>query len=278
MKKKIVRFKENEFCEVDIEFEKGRLSICGSCGVCVPENDAKKQAFDYWLSFFEEMPEEFGTMVARFQGQGIDSFEKGAQFVLDTDGCYHGLDVDESIDCGLDKVAIIQGGGQCVDAIRDYFPELTEALKYHLNDMHAGCEHQDVLEWGNGKDIALDRDSATAIQLEVLQAEIDQAAHNNAVKRLEKLRDSNINTDEGRGFLKAVLCRKLVMADIEDFKKGALDSEIVAFCNASERFKSAIFKGSIGAPCPVCGYRYGTAWTKREVPAEVIAQLEALTA
>jgi hypothetical protein len=32
--------------------------------------------------------------------------------------------------------------------------------------------------------------------------------------------------------------------------------------------------GLLGAPCPVCGYKYGTAWLKREFPAEVRAWAE----
>lgn len=32
----------------------------------------------------------------------------------------------------------------------------------------------------------------------------------------------------------------------------------------------------IGKPCPVCGYKYGTAWLKEEVPTNVIKWLESL--
>ena len=32
----------------------------------------------------------------------------------------------------------------------------------------------------------------------------------------------------------------------------------------------------IGKPCPVCGYKYGTAWLKEEVPDDVIKWLESL--
>ena len=32
----------------------------------------------------------------------------------------------------------------------------------------------------------------------------------------------------------------------------------------------------IGKPCPVCGYKYGTAWLKEEVPSGVIKWLESL--
>ena len=35
-------------------------------------------------------------------------------------------------------------------------------------------------------------------------------------------------------------------------------------------------KGLLSKPCPACGYKYGSAWLKEEVPPEVISFLEAL--
>lgn len=35
-------------------------------------------------------------------------------------------------------------------------------------------------------------------------------------------------------------------------------------------------EGLLGKPCPVCGYKYGTAWLKEELPQDVIAYLESL--
>ena len=32
----------------------------------------------------------------------------------------------------------------------------------------------------------------------------------------------------------------------------------------------------VGEPCPVCGYRYGSAWLREEVPQDVIGWLESL--
>lgn len=34
--------------------------------------------------------------------------------------------------------------------------------------------------------------------------------------------------------------------------------------------------GHLGEPCPVCGYKYGSAWLKRELPADVIEFLQSL--
>lgn len=35
-------------------------------------------------------------------------------------------------------------------------------------------------------------------------------------------------------------------------------------------------EGELMKPCPVCGYKYGSAWLKEAVPAEVISFLESL--
>ena len=34
--------------------------------------------------------------------------------------------------------------------------------------------------------------------------------------------------------------------------------------------------GLMTKECPVCGYKYGTAWLKEDLPAEIIAEIEAL--
>ena len=51
--------------------------------------------------------------------------------------------------------------------------------------------------------------------------------------------------------------KKLLRAEVErDIQPATFDAEI--------------FQDSIGAPCPTCGYRYGTQWLKRELPAEIV--------
>ena len=52
--------------------------------------------------------------------------------------------------------------------------------------------------------------------------------------------------------------------------------ELSEFEHGDQPFSSAIFKDSLLAPCPECGYRYGSQWLRRELPAEVIAWVESL--
>jgi len=120
MKKTKLRKKGKEWCRVEIELDAGNLSICGSYGEIVTAKAGRKQAKEYWQSFFEESPSE------------------------QTDGEYHGLNVIEQ---DGNSLLIKHGGGQCVEEIAKWFPEVAPYLKYHLNDMNAACKHQEALGW-----------------------------------------------------------------------------------------------------------------------------------
>lgn len=42
---------------------------------------------------------------------------------------------------------IVHSAGQIPDTLARYFPKIKPLLPYHLNDMHAECEHQRKLGW-----------------------------------------------------------------------------------------------------------------------------------
>jgi hypothetical protein len=44
----------------------------------------------------------------------------------------------------------------------------------------------------------------------------------------------------------------------------------------SHLYQSEHPEGILMKPCPVCGYKYGTAWNKEELPEEVIEFLQSL--
>lgn len=178
LRRNIRRIEGNEFCDLNIELRTDdngfiELSLTGTCGEIINRAQAKSNALDYWESFFDESPEELRDMGKRL-GKRFRSSRAAAKFVLDTDGEFHGLDVIDEQD---NKVFICNSCGQIQNEIARFFPEAMPYFKWHLNGLHAGCEHQDELGW----------------------------SHND-----------------------------------------------------------------IGNPCPVCGYKWGSAWTKRELPPEVI--------
>lgn len=140
-------FKEDsdEWCEVTIELkdtDKGpELSICGSYGEIMDRDDALRSARLSWIQIFEDDDECFAAVV---RDHGVSSVEAAADLVLEMDGEFHGLDVHKE---DGDRVYVLHSCGQITDTLRQWFPEVTPYLRYHLNGMRAGCIHQGT---GNG--------------------------------------------------------------------------------------------------------------------------------
>ena len=178
MKRKIMREKDDRWCEVTIEIDAfgvkdGRLSVCGAEGSIVKRSLAKRMAIDYWESYFDDEKGAIQEMNERTGSRCITA-RGAAKHVVSIDGEFHGLDVHKE---DGDRVYLLESCGQIRREVAEWFPEVVPLLPWHLNDMRAGCEHQEALGWGNDK---------------------------------------------------------------------------------------------LSVPCPTCGYKYGTAWKKRELPANVI--------
>jgi hypothetical protein len=137
MEKKILRTKSDRWCELQVELRDGRLSICGSEGRIITHAAGRREAREYWESFFEESPEDLGRMAVNF---GKRTPRTAARLVLQEDGEFHGLDVHK--DNG--RLYLTESCGQIRDSIAEWFPESIPYLKYHLNDMHAECVHQEA--------------------------------------------------------------------------------------------------------------------------------------
>jgi hypothetical protein len=290
MTMKITKLSTNgsRWCEVAIELTDARLSITGTEGRIMKARAAAKEAIDYWESYFDDSPGERHKMGERFDRR-FKNARAAARFVVATDGQYHGLDVHRT---DGDHVYVVESCGQIRETIAEYFPEVMPLFAYHLNDMHAGCEHQDALGWGNGRDIALDVHSMTAEQRASLM-EVETA-------RAGRLRDKRIREvyaelaerqSKRRALFERIRPGKTLTLDA-DQALAALGREGQIYPGRFERelwtaarkqvqddvaaefpiaLSAQIFKDSIGAPCPTCGYRYGTSWLKRALPAEVLA-------
>jgi hypothetical protein len=135
MKRVIHKEKGTEWCDAEIRLENGRLSVCRSYGEILTPKEARKQAFQYWESYFEGDREALGDMAIRF---GTRTAKGAARKVVAVDGPYHGLDAR---DAG-DKVYVTHGCGQVTDELREWFPGIEPLLEWHLNDMNAGTPEQ----------------------------------------------------------------------------------------------------------------------------------------
>lgn len=140
-----------EFCTIKVELrDRGKdleLSICGEAGHVMDDEYAQMQAREYWITFFEDSPEELESMGDEFEGDP----EAAANFVLEMDGEYHGLDVvcpsnicdmnGYSTDDFEDHVFSVHSCGQIRNDLETFFPEAQPYFRFHLNSMSRLCEH-----------------------------------------------------------------------------------------------------------------------------------------
>ncbi len=160
-------------------------------------------------------------------------------------------------------------GGQCLDTIAEYithpvFREIYRLWKlYHLNDMHPECEHQEAMGW---------REAAKEIiTVYKFTLTMDAIKGQNAAKRriLEDAQSGQTvqATPDERLFLG--LSYSLDSPDEElpemlapFYKQDGTERRSRGFVDYRKEVR-----GLLGRPCPVCGYRYGTAWQYRPIPA-----------
>lgn len=131
---KLTKSINNTFCSLEVR-NNGYFSITGSCGQIVSRAQARKMARDYRISFFEEMPEEIADMGRRFNRR-FRSPGAAAKFVLDTDGEFHGLDIEMEDE---NNIYIIESCGQIIDSIREFFPWISPFLSLHLRENVPNC-------------------------------------------------------------------------------------------------------------------------------------------
>lgn len=143
--------------------------------------------------------------------------------------------------------------------------------RWHLNDMKAGCKHQTGPEWDAGKKIELiyydwgenyhrHRNLAEKGDLEVPRYRKFQTIS----KQVYSV-TIGLNTPKWETPLIAELLKGGWI------KEGHRETKTAGWVSQEEHPE-----GLLGAPCPVCGYKYGTAWNKEEVPQEVIEWLQGL--
>lgn len=151
MRKCILRHNAERWCELQVELEHGRLSICGAEGRIVTHAAAKKLALDYWESYFHDNPQD-RLKLSEQRGRLLRTTRMAARYVLNVDGELHGLDVHKE---DGKYIYLTESCGQITGHLREWFPEVVPYLKWHLNDMHAECEHQEARgeNWSTHPDV-----------------------------------------------------------------------------------------------------------------------------
>lgn len=172
--------------------------------------------------------------------------------------------------CGTLTAPDIQCGGQCLDEIAQYIDD--EQFKvihrlwklYHLNDMHAECEHQADLGW-------LEKaDNKVNLYTFKMTTEAISAQHKleHVIIDAAKVGKPYYTTPEEQIILNLTYTRRLhkntLPADIAKYYK-LTDVELksLGWLNTKDHPD-----GLLGRPCPTCGYQYGTKWLYRAIPAK----------
>ena len=82
----ILRTRGKEWCQATIEIRERNggpeLSITGAAGYVLTERQARREAREYWESFFEDQPEEIYAMNQRF-GRQFRTPRGAARFARD---------------------------------------------------------------------------------------------------------------------------------------------------------------------------------------------------
>jgi hypothetical protein len=169
---------------------------------------------------------------------------------------------------------------------------------WHLNGMHAGCSHQRALGWGHGKTIALSPDDLTEAQREAIAGKA-QATAGRARDKWKAREFAHLGSGRARvAWFSRHSSKSRLTIDTDNaierwiLRKGAptpavgyqaLECTLTAWLTEdaiaavpAEIFKGAIYEDSLGAPCPECGYCYGSAWLSEPLPDAVYAFVDSL--
>lgn len=205
------------------------------------------------------------------------------------------------------------GGGQCIDKIAEAHkddPKVQEIAaiwsRWHLNGMRAGTPEQKALGWGHGRNVALDLVTMTEAQKTALakRNEVAQGRKRAAyvAEQMGKIKDSarerlriyqeitgkspndhgmehlaaalNVKTDKPRSYVDGWQRQRLAPIYEMHAKLAAHLDNMARNLYPAAPVVSEVFEDSLGAPCPVTGYLYGSQWLHETIPADVIEQIK----
>lgn len=170
-------------------------------------------------------------------------------------------------------------GGQCLDTIALYIndPVFSEIYRlwdlYHLNDMHPACEHQAAQGW---EEIA--KDKVTLYHWSMTpEALAEQKAAEKAALIALKCGETFKPTIKQRFFASLPYSITTHTENLPEDKakyyqpkkplyngdKGHTEEKALGWLHENEHPDGILCKA-----CPVCGYKYGTAWKYFPIPAK----------
>ena len=139
--------------------------------------------------------------------------------------------------------------------------------KWHLNDMNAACKHQKEL-WDLYKKVELINYTSTMKYFKMLKSA------ENAKLSIEEYKKYKKITEKIRPLLYNINRPKYLTKEINEMinegwiKEKSREKKAVNWINEKEHPEGILSKS-----CPVCGYKYGSAWLKEDVPEDVLSFL-----
>jgi hypothetical protein len=165
---------------------------------------------------------------------------------------------------------------------KDKWLDLLEVWRvWHLNHMTGGCEHMTGEEWDTSKVLTL--------YYFRTKKHVTDAVHNFKANAEQALKGGYAIQPTPEEQRLACLPDKITLASPEPSAELAQDYEPNTARYEGDHYNKASETKNAGwvypkdhpgglltKPCPVCGYKYGSAWHKRELPQSVIDFLESL--
>ncbi len=136
--------------------------------------------------------------------------------------------------------------------------------RWHLNDMRAGCEHQER-DWDKNKELQIPTYTWTTeyhnARNRAADGKMDMEEYQTFRTISQKVIDLTINDNRNDEIIKPLTDAKMIRVE-------KIETKIANWVTQNEHPE-----GILSKPCEICGYKYGTKWNFEEVPEEVLEYL-----
>ena len=178
--------------------------------------------------------------------------------------------------------------GQNQQMILESFPENKAIARmvevwdeWHMNDMHAECEHQRAAGW---REIAVKKVTIYNWTQTMKTFERRKKIEEDAMERLIQCGIAKLSEEDQKivtlkhSFSSQLSVLPDSIAEYYDLEKQTgysrpSEEKALGWLSPEEHPE-----GILGKPCPVCGYKYGSAWKTVELPPEIIDEVKSWTA
>ena len=139
---------------------------------------------------------------------------------------------------------------------------------WHMNDMVPGCAHQRAAGWGEGE--------AEVVTYRLTSEAIKERGRLNRRTTAELMETGRAELDDDERALLALPYTLTGAPNADGPEAGRYEVERREMKRLGWVRPDEHPEGVLGKPCPECGYQYGTAWLRVDVPVQVLQELEAL--